>query len=100
MEKNSLFTEISAEDAADVSGGGLLTAAAYITVANAFNISPELTQTTALLFLINALAVPGFLSDSFIPSLGRQSTPFRSHRASSGASLFVTQLMYNVEPWL
>ncbi|WP_066380913.1 MULTISPECIES: hypothetical protein [unclassified Anabaena] len=100
MKNNSLFTEISDQEAANASGGGLMTAASYIAVANAFNIPPDILQTTAVLFLINALPVPGFLSDSFVPSLGRELTPFRSHRTSSGSSLFLTQLLYNVEPWL
>jgi hypothetical protein len=100
MEKNSLFTEVSPEESAGVNGGGLLTAAAYLTVANAFNISREVSQNTALLFLINALSVPNFLTDSFIPSVSSNNTVSRSHRTSSGAQYFVMQLIYRVEPWL
>lgn len=67
MENNNLFTEISPEEAANVSGGGLLEAAAYLTVMKAF--FPNLTDrpevlSTALLFLMGALSVPRINSTS------------------------------------
>jgi hypothetical protein len=61
MEQNNLFTEISHEEAAAVSGGGLFEAAAYITVVKAlfpdFADSPEVLN-TVLLLLTGALSIP------------------------------------------
>ncbi|MFM5983358.1 MAG: hypothetical protein ACKO9I_22965 [Sphaerospermopsis kisseleviana] len=60
MKKNNLFSELSPEEAANVSGGGLFEAAAYLTVMNALFPylagSPEVIN-TAFLFLIDALSV-------------------------------------------
>lgn len=71
MENNNLFTEISPEEAANVSGGGLLEAAAYLTVMKAF--FPDLADrpevlSTALLFLIGALSVPKINSTNLFNS--------------------------------
>ncbi|WP_157943332.1 hypothetical protein [Nostoc sp. CENA543] len=61
IEKN-LFAQISAEESANVNGGGIVTTGAYLTVTNA--LFPDLTGdpvqlNTAFLFLINAQAGPG-----------------------------------------
>lgn len=100
IENSHIFTEISTEEAADISGGGLLTAAAFASLAPYFNFTTPEIRSISFLFLINALPVPGFLSSDLIISSSSNTTMFRSHRASSGTSLFLTQLLYNVEPWL
>jgi hypothetical protein len=62
LTNNELFSEISNEESAMISGGGLETAANYLTVLRAFNprlaASPEALN-TAFLFLIDVLPAPG-----------------------------------------
>ncbi|WP_066380912.1 MULTISPECIES: hypothetical protein [unclassified Anabaena] len=66
IAKNNLFTEISAEDAAEVYGGGLrglLIASAYFNVIQALTGNPagDLERNIGLLLLMGALSVPGSL---------------------------------------
>lgn len=61
MENNNLFTEISPEEAAATSGGGVLAAASYLTVIT--HLFPEMARSPAViniafLFLIGALSIP------------------------------------------
>ena len=61
IEKKEFFSEVSFEDSANIYGGGLLAAAAYITISN---LIPKLAGSaeqanTALLFAINAQPGPG-----------------------------------------
>jgi hypothetical protein len=70
IEKNYLFIEISAKNAAAVSGGGLrelLTASAYFTVITSLTGNPagDLERNIGLLFLMGALSVPGSLPGIF-----------------------------------
>ncbi|HEY9799982.1 MAG TPA: hypothetical protein V6D25_06445 [Leptolyngbyaceae cyanobacterium] len=62
LTNNELFNQISNEQSAMVSGGGLETAANYLTVLRALNprlaASPEALN-TAFLFLIDVLPAPG-----------------------------------------
>ncbi|BCL38319.1 hypothetical protein [Nostoc sp. MS1] len=62
IQNHELLKEISNEESAIVSGGGIETAAAYLTVLRAFNprlaASPEALN-TAFLFLIDVLPAPG-----------------------------------------
>ncbi|MFW9262103.1 hypothetical protein [Nostoc sp. CALU 546] len=62
IENNELLNEISNEESATISGGGLQTAAAYLTVLRALNprlaASPEALN-TAFLFAIDVLPAPG-----------------------------------------
>jgi hypothetical protein len=65
IQENNLFIDISATEAAAVSGGGLrelLTASSYLTVFIGLTGTPvsDVTRNTVLLFLIGALSVPGF----------------------------------------
>jgi hypothetical protein len=58
---NELFSDISNQESANINGGGLLTAAAYIIVSDLIPQlagSPEQAN-TALLFTINAIPGPG-----------------------------------------
>ncbi|WP_353931067.1 hypothetical protein WJM97_00160 [Okeanomitos corallinicola TIOX110] len=62
MEKNNLFTEISPEEAAGVSGGGVIAAASYLTVIT--HLFPQMARSPeviniAFLLLIGALSIPG-----------------------------------------
>jgi hypothetical protein len=52
-----LFSTISDEDAADINGGNLSSAANYTTVAKAFGIGGSDIMNTTLLFTIGALKV-------------------------------------------
>jgi hypothetical protein len=61
LKNNELFSEISNQESAKINGGGLLTAAAYVTVSN---LIPELAGSpeqanTAFLLAINVLPGPG-----------------------------------------
>ncbi|MBD2525221.1 hypothetical protein [Nostoc sp. FACHB-133] len=60
-QPNELFYQMSAEESANFNGGGLLTAAAYNTVATAFLPagSKALIDNTTLLFTINSQGAPG-----------------------------------------
>jgi hypothetical protein len=61
MENNNLFTEISPEEAAGVSGGNVIAAASYLTVITYLfphmARSPEVIN-VAFLLLIGALQIP------------------------------------------
>lgn len=61
MEENQLFTQLSSEEAVTITGGGLMEAAAYLTVIQ--SLLPEMAGspevlTTAFLFLIGVLSLP------------------------------------------
>ncbi|MBO1054267.1 MAG: hypothetical protein ACLBM3_20190 [Dolichospermum sp.] len=61
LKNNEFLSEISNQESANINGGGLLTAAAYITVSN---LIPQLAGSaeqanTALLLAINVLPGPG-----------------------------------------
>ncbi|MCP6757358.1 MAG: hypothetical protein NHB32_01005 [Fischerella sp. CENA71] len=62
LENKELFREVSIEEFANVNGGGIITAAAYLVVLRAINpnlaISP-VALNTAFLLAINALPAPG-----------------------------------------
>ncbi|MBD2525220.1 hypothetical protein [Nostoc sp. FACHB-133] len=59
IEDLELFTQISVEESATINGAGLLTAAAYITLATLLNIPDDIKINTALLFAINSQPPPG-----------------------------------------
>jgi hypothetical protein len=59
IENNELFSELSNGESAEINGGGLITGAAYRTVAGEFGIPIAERRNTVLLFSLNAQTAPG-----------------------------------------
>jgi hypothetical protein len=64
LSENKLFTEVSSEESASVSGGGFVTSAFYLILSSApfspggVTITPQ-EENTAWLLLLNMIAPPG-----------------------------------------
>ncbi|WP_427161193.1 hypothetical protein ACQFX9_06275 [Aliinostoc sp. HNIBRCY26] len=92
INQNNLFTEISNEEAAAISGGDFLAAATYVTLAKAFGISSDLIKNTALLLLINNSFMTNFLTGSLMSVPGEEIILFRYPQTTNMSSFLSSQI--------